>query len=334
MLLRKADVRFVVDATAESGFGHGARCLSLAAQIDAISPGREIVFQGRFSERARRRIAASSSVGHIAEPDVQIKSIVSVIDRMADPADINVWDPVLTERIAADSGRTIAIFSGDNPPDLPTSVIGLGYQPRSEQAAPAGWLWGLDFAPVGSDFLELPTYMPRRHEAGRLLIAMGAATDTQGIEEALEAALRADVVDKIEVLLSPLVEGQDHLRRKFTSDRITWLSNVADVRPHLLGANVVVTSYGNLGFEALALGRPVCFLAQKDFQARLAARLAQKGVAIDAGTAGSVGPDQIADAFSETFAKAGALSAMARQFIDGKGIDRIRDLILKESAND
>lgn len=331
--MQKADIRFVVDATAESGFGHGARCLSLAAQIDAVSPNRQIVFQGRFSDEARHRMSASSLVGRIVAPDAQIQSTVSVIDRMSDPADINVWDWYLTEQTVATSDRTIAIFSGDEPPDLPESVVGLGYQPRDDDAVPEGWLWSLDYAPVGSDFLALPLELSRQHEAGRLLIAMGAATDTRGVWEALDAALRTADVDKIEVLLSPLVESGESLKQKFASDRISWLSNVADIRPHLLGANVVVTSYGNLGFEALALGRPVCFLAQKQFQARLAARLARNGVAIDAGTAGEAGPDQIAASFSEAFIKADVLSAKARKFIDGKGLDRIRNLIVKELMN-
>jgi|GEM_PF-774417 len=324
-----ADLRFVVDATVESGFGHVARCLKLVELVSAVGQRKEILFQGTFSAGARGRVSAALGEDRIMTPDAPIQATVSVIDRMSDAVDINAWDQALTERIACSSGRTIAIFSGDKPPRMPPDVIALGYQPIDGDA-PEGWLWSLDYAPVGSDFVTLPNGMERWPEAGRLLIAMGGSAETTGITEAMTGALRTPVVENIDVLMSPLSVGSAEVRASFDSPRVNWLSQVEDIRPLLMGAHVVLTSYGNLGFEALALGCPVCFLAQKPFQERMAERMAARGVATNAGISGVTHTDAIVSTLSHTFARADELSRNALQLIDGRGLDRIRDIILRE----
>ena len=324
-----ADLRFVVDATVESGFGHVARCLRLMELVSATAPQKKILFQGTFSGDARERVSAALGAERIMIPDAPIQATVSVIDRMSDAVDINAWDQALTKRIAGSSGSTIAIFSGDKPPRMPPEVIALGYQPRDGDV-PEGWLWGLNYAPVESDFVTLPNGMERWPESGRLLIAMGGSVETTGITEAMTGALQTPAVDKIDVLMSPLSIGSAEVRAKFDSPRVNWLSQVEDIRPLLMGAHVVLTSYGNLGFEALALGCPVCFLAQKPFQERMAERMAARGVATNAGISGVANTYAIVSTLSRTFDGADELSRNALQLIDGRGLDRIRDIILRE----
>ena len=322
------DLRFVVDALPDTGFGHAARCMALAELVDAAAPDRDILFEGRFSPGALTRVKRCTAVRRIVDPDAALTAHVSVIDRMSDPVDINAWDIALTERIAATSEKTIAIFSGDRAPTLPATVCGIGYQPLDGDA-PAGWSWDLDYAPVGSDFLAGAGDMTEAPQPGRVLIAMGGAADPAPTRDAIAAALEIDGAGDIEVLVSPLLEGAEALKDDFDSPRIVWRSQVDDVRPLLRRTSVVMTSYGNLGFEALALGKPVCFLGQKPFQARMAARLAARGVATSAGLAGEAGRSAIRDALARTFVEADALSRNAAALVDGKGLDRIRDKILE-----
>lgn len=328
-LLADTDIRFVVDALPETGFGHAARCLALAEMVDATAPHPYILFEGRFSPGALARVKRCTAVRRIVDPNSTLTARVSVIDRMTDPADINVWDAELTERIAATSDATIAIFSGDRAPALPEAVRGIGYQPLDGDP-PAGWRWGLDYAPVGSEFLADAGNSRDAQEDGLVLIAMGGATDPAATRDALAAAIETDAVRNIEVLVSPLLDGADALKDEFDSPNIVWRSQVDDVRPLLRRAAVVVTSYGNLGYEALAFGKPVCFLGQKPFQARMAARLAARGVAVSAGLAGEIGRDGIRRALSQTFANASELSHRSAALVDGRGLDRIRDAILEE----
>ena len=325
-----ADLRFVVDATVDSGFGHVARCLKLAELVKAEAPQQSIVFQGQFSEGARARVSIALGHDRVVGLDAEICAAVSVIDRMSDATDINAWDEALTQRIVASSRSTIAIFSGDRPPSLPATVICLGYQPLDTTAAPDGWLWSLDYAPVASDFLILPEGLQERPEPSRLLIAMGGSADAQGVMEAISAASKTDAVDRIDVLLSPLLVNVADIRSAFDLQRITWWSQVADIRPLILNAEVVMTSYGNLGFEALALGRSVCFFAQKPFQERMAQRMAVRAVAMNAGAVGETATGDVVSALSRAFKEAASLSRNARRLLDGKGMDRIRDIILKE----
>ena len=249
------DLRFVVDALPDTGFGHAARCMALAELVDAAAPDRDILFEGRFSPGALTRVKRCTAVRRIVDPDAALTAHVSVIDRMSDPVDINAWDIALTERIAATSEKTIAIFSGDRAPTLPATVCGIGYQPLDGDA-PAGWSWDLDYAPVGSDFLAGAGDMTEAPQPGRVLIAMGGAADPAPTRDAIAAALEIDGAGDIEVLVSPLLEGAEALKDDFDSPRIVWRSQVDDVRPLLRRTSVVMTSYGNLGFEALALGKP------------------------------------------------------------------------------
>ena len=331
--LPDTDLRFVVDALPETGFGHAARCIALAELVDAAAPDRDILFEGRFSPAALARVERCAAVGRVVNPDTSLTAQVSVIDRMSDPVDINAWDMTLTERIAATSGRTIAIFSGDSAPALPATVRGVGYQPLDGDA-PAGWNWSLDYAPVGSDFLADAGNATETLEGGRVLIAMGGAADPAATRDAFTAALETESAENIEVLVSPLLQGAETLKDDFDSPRIAWQSQVDDVRPLLRRAAVVLTSYGNLGYEALALGKPVCFLGQKPFQARMAARLAVRGVATSAGLAGDADRETIRDALARTFADADALSRRAAALVDGRGMDRIRDMILEALGDD
>lgn len=330
MPFKKVDLRFVVDATVQSGFGHAMRCLQLAQQVTAAVPQVRTLFQGSYSPAAHAHILDVLGVDGIADPDAPIQAAVSVIDRMSDAVDINAWDDGLTRSVAAASGSTIAIFSGDRPPALPPGVIGIGYQPIDADAKIDGWFWGFDYAPVSSNFVELPAGMARRPQRGRLLIALGASPDLDGVRCAVDAALANGMVDGIDVLLSPLHENDAGLRDSFDSSRVVWWSQVADIRPLLLNAEVVMTSYGNLGFEALALGRPVCFLAYKVFQARMAERMAERGVAVNAGIVGQSSVATFSAALSKAFENTADLSRKSRTLFDGKGLDRIRDMIVQE----
>ena len=97
----------------------------------------------------------------------------------------------------------------------------------------------------------------------------------------------------------------------------------------LLGqAGVVLTSFGNLGYEALALGAPLCLLGQKRFQVDLAKTFETLGLAVSAGHMETTGAAALADAIDRTRREAAALSDRARRLIDGRGLDRIAQLIL------
>ena len=322
------DLRFVVDALPDTGFGHAARCMALAELVDAAAPDRDILFEGRFSPGALTRVKRCTAVRRIVDPDAALTAHVSVIDRMSDPVDINAWDIALTERIAATSEKTIAIFSGDRAPTLPATVCGIGYQPLDGDA-PAGWSWDLDYAPVGSDFLAGAGDMTEAPQPGRVLIAMGGAADPAPTRDAIAAALEIDGAGDIEVLVSPPARGGGGAERRlrFAPHRLAVAG-----RRRAAAAAAHIRRHDELRQPGLRSAGPR--------QARLLSRT-EAVPGTDGGPAGGArrrdqrrpcrrgGRSAIRDALARTFVEADALSRNAAALVDGKGLDRIRDKILE-----
>jgi spore coat polysaccharide biosynthesis predicted glycosyltransferase SpsG len=150
---------------------------------------------------------------------------------------------------------------------------------------------------------------------------------------ALAALAHVETVKAVDILLSPVNPAQPDASLLRPDQTLTTHSAVPDIVPLLSHAEVVLASYGHLGYEALALGRPVCLIGQKRFQAAYAERLQQAGLAVAAGLVEALQPAALAAALRETFAASGRIAAMARRHIDTRGLQRTADLILDTYAH-
>jgi len=317
------DVLFVCDASPTAGFGHLARCVALATALRARCRELQIAFAGEYTERARQYVATTLSAVHFMSVTEIPKAHLAVIDRLADPNDMNSWDDHLAHIVSDRARSRFAILSGTEAPRA-DGFVRIGYQPGGPQAAPPELLWGFDFAPVSHGLLESPE-MDRN--ARRALLAVGGDPHGRALELTLEALKTLPSIQHIDILASPM--GVPIAPAQFLHQRQQFVihEGVPSVAPLLRRAGVVIASHGNLAYEAMALGAPLCLIGQKPFQAALASRLSDQGLAVNSGLAASISAGDLAAAITHTLEHAAQLTVRARRHIDGRGLERISALL-------
>ena len=76
--------------------------------------------------------------------------------------------------------------------------------------------------------------------------------------------------------------------------------NLKSISPLLYGAGVVVASFGNLSYEALAHKAPLCLVGTKKFQARYGEFLVKEKLAYNAGLINKYDPKSVLFAIKQT----------------------------------
>ena len=315
---------FVCDGHFRSGFGHAARCLQIAQILVRKNPAIKIIFYGEYASGARQRLEAGLARIVFAQPTEAVKADVALIDRMSDFDDIEACDRKLVESVAANCHRTIYLASGLTQPDLPNHVTCIGYQPSPQARSSQAKNWSLDYAPVSSDLLK---YRSSGRDTASALISFGGAPDDRAPRIAAYAIAAMEDITYVKVLLSP-VNGDVLELPLRTDQRVTYFRNIPEVGLLLAQSGVVLASFGNLGYEALALGAPLCLLGTKKFQADLAEEFAKRNVATTAGLLDDGAQGRMALALRDAIERRDELSANAKLLIDGFGIDRIARVLL------
>lgn len=319
---------FITDATAETGFGHAARCARVAERLEELAGGIDIVFEGRFSDQARQGLE-NLSTARLVPVGATESSRVAVHDTMVDPENPEAWDRERFESARARAGHMIFMANGTTRPDLPDGVDCIGYKPGGPDPAPPSLRWGLEYAPVSSAMLPS---RPVARDATRALVALGGAKDDRALRLALSALARIGPIAHIDILLSPVNRFAPDESHQRPGQTLEFHRNLPTVSPLLAAAGLVVASYGHLGYEALALGAPLCLVGQKRFQATYATRLAERGLCVAAGHADELDEESLAQSIAETMRRAPTLSGAARAAIDGRGLDRIAEIIAAKLA--
>jgi len=320
------DVLFRTDAGAHHGFGHLARCLRLMSHIRGSRPNTVAIFQGAFDKRGRSLIAAEAPWAGIAGPDELVGAKLAVIDRLADPEDAESWDDTLAAELVGGCSQVVAILSGRTDPVCHPLIRRIGYQPGGPAEAPPLRLWGFRFAPgltaTRSPLVESSSSKGRKH----LLIAFGGGASERSFDLVLEALPHVDAIGSADILLSPIVGGRDGPSATTAGQALCWHWGSSNVQGLIEGSDLVLASFGNLAYEALSLGRPVCYLNQKRFQAELAKEMTRIGLGVSAGDAADATSDALAEALRQTLgSRKGAKPAVPAP--DGRGLERIGGIL-------
>lgn len=317
------NLAFVCNGDSQNGFGHVARCLQLAGLLRRSLKPREIVFQGTYSPAVAERIRATLPNVAIRPEEDRIDSALVVVDRLGKPDELDSHPLELLDRLAGRVRRLVYLASGTSAPPTRPGQICIGYQPGGPTPAPPSLLWGFDYAPVAADLLRFGKRSRRMNHA---LIALGGASDARGLQLALEALDDLSEIETVDILASPTMSLALPGGKSRQDYRI--YRSIPSVGPLLAKAGLVVASFGNLFYEALALGAPVCLLAQKPFQQELATRAVGLGLAVDAGAVAVVSGSALAARLRETIASAETLSRRGPRAVDGRGLDRIAAAIV------
>ena len=318
----KLDVLFVVDGSSATGFGHVARCLELYRLVRAARGSATAAFQGSFSAPIRARIAAAAPELELAGPAAGRAARVCFVDRMADPDDPEACDRTQLDALRASCDRLVYMASGLTAPILPPGVACVGYQPGEPKAARPGLFWDLCYAPVRESVRRLAG---RVGEPGRALVAIGGSADLGPVRWAIRALAREPRVRAVDVLVSP-AWAADASAQPSDGATVHW-HRAVPAEDLLAHAGLVVASQGNLGYEAMALGRAVVLVGVKDFQATIARRLAADGLAVYGGHWPAATEQALAAAIGATIESAPRLVARQRQRLGDAGLHHVADLL-------
>lgn len=317
------DVLFLCDAGPRAGFGHLARCLMLAELLSTRIDGLKIAFSGEYSDEAQARFATLSSATMIVSGSTLPRARLGVIDRLAKPDDMNSWDPGLARNLRARCVTCIAILSGVVAPSA-EGFLEIGYQPVGPGPLPPNRLWSFDYAPVAPGRIDGSA--PAR-EPATALVALGGSLEQNALRLAVAALAETRGITRIDVLRSPVNCTVSNLPLPRADQQLVAHENLPDVATLLRRAGVVVASFGNLTYEALALGAPVCLLGQKPFQTVLAMEFAKAGIAVDAGLASEIDSASLSRSIRRTLEASVALSRAGPRAIDGRGLKRIAEIL-------
>jgi len=282
-------------------------------------------FQGHFSAGALARLASAVPDLPVLPPGTAARAEVAVIDSMSDTEDPDAWDPDLVDDVRKRCRRVIFLASGNTAPQLPDDVECIGYQPGGPTPCPPAIRWGFEYAPVAIDDVGSPT----DRDSGRALIALGGSQDDLALNLVLEVVGDVPEIKAIDLLVSPVNEVPSSAMEFKSAKPVFLHRNISSVTPLLSRAGLVVASYGHLGWEALALGAPLCLIGQKRFQADLAGALASAGLAVSAGLAEPGANTRLHQALVQTLLEREPLGARARAAVDGRGLARIADIICR-----
>lgn len=320
-----ADVIFSTHAAASTGFGHAARCAAIAETLLRRQAGLDIVFEGDFTPEAAVWIRQRAAI-RFAEGE---RGRVGFYDRMDDVADPCICDTGRVADLAARCGETIVMASGIACPDLPSGIQVVGYAPGGDVAQASNRRWSLDYAPVPESLL---TVRGMRRDPARAFVALGGAVGDAGIRKALAALSRLPAIKMIDVLGSPVNPVSLPADAVRADQQAMLHAGVPSVAEFLAHAGVVIASYGNLGYEAIGVGAPLCLVGQKRFQAEYAEHLAARGMCVAAGMIGEVSAESLARQIDLCRERAEDLSASCLATIDGRGIERLADMVERGHA--
>lgn len=317
------DLLFRVDAGSEYGFGHAARCIQLSKLIAERKPNLTMAFQGEYSRTARERIVDALPHMPLHPVELNCTGNLVVFDTMFDALDVNGFGLEEARELQAKGSKVLALFSGTRPPEMEGLRV-LGYQPCEVVASPPMLRWGLEYAPVSPDLLShgpLPERQP-----GKVLVALGGHPDDHFLRATLRAMKPVTWIEEIDLLLSPVMGRRSSRYTCGRDKRINIFKEVPSVAPLLASCELAIVSYGNLAFEGMALGTPLCLVGQKGFQRELARKMEELRLVV----ASDPTDKELPGVLQELRHDASEISLRAKSAIDFKGLVRVADVLLQE----
>ena len=320
------DVNFYTHASNLTGFGHASRCLKVAKRIRELMPELKICFSGEFDEHALSLMQNYFAL-------VLCKNAASkvvVYDRMDDHEIPENYDVDLLNSVARNSDKVVFMANGLRPPKLPPGVVCIGYKLGGYEAYGPDVFWSLKFAPTEPN--SKGTNKSNFGTTGSALVALGGDRSNHKLKSVLRSLVNIKEIESINVLLSPVnpCDSPVSILPSRCKKKINFFSNVEDVHSMFSASQIVVTSYGHLGYEAIASGSSVCLFGQKVFQSEFAKNLQEAGLCVAGGLLGQISEDTIVAAILKTLEKSEMLKQAPSTLIDENGIDRIAHVIIKQ----
>ncbi len=320
----------VCDADDLKGFGHLSRCIYILEELLALlETPIHVYFDGSYSEKAKGTVNNRLPKGSYEWKSKDVRYFdVGLIDTMFDVYDMDFYPNDRLREISKRCNQVLLIASSRTIPDqLPENFSVIGHMLDESSNRRPHVFSGLKYAPVTK---EVTQYFPEgvlcRKEIKQIFIGIGSWKDSRSLYMILDAIAEEEFRGRVQVLLS-LSHQQccEDLRSKYCSLlNIDFLQNIPTVYPYLSESDLVFCSYGNLMFEAMALGRVCAVIGLKNFQSEYSSLLAEKEVIHFIASTTNLKIESIRETFKLLdYNKRNDLSKKSANSIDGLGIHRL-----------
>jgi len=324
VLLRRVKIVFHFKATAQLGFGHFFRVLTLANHLYY----HDIVLVcSEYDDGLRRRIATVGFKYHLTEDPIRV-----IREEKPDILVNDILDTTVAQmRELKKSARVVVNFEdlGEGR-ELADLVFNALYEDFSLDDHHFG---GAQYAILREEFLFLPRRLTR--EQVRLVTATFGGSDPNNIALYCMRVLPKEFSDTMfRVIIGPgYGHDKDEIRRLAEECTNAELIDVAtDMAKHLYESDIVVTSGGRTVFEAAACGAP-CIVICQNLREMKHRHITERDGIINLGLFNREKTMPILVRVLKKLAsspeKRAVMSERAQRLVDGLGLYRVLGLIEK-----
>lgn len=330
-------MRLVVraDGGPDVGYGHLVRTAAIAERF--LDEGHDVTYATRNHSAVEQACPEAVEVAPLNEGDAHESFVRWLGSNESDLALIDSYEVGTREqRDVADLVPRLGVVVDDAIRPVRADVLingnvyaadldydWVGPEPR--------WCLGLDYLPIRGEIRSLlDESPPLRSSAERALVTMGGS-DIQGATPAVVRAFDGVDLD-IDVIVGPGVRDRMPILRAVdeTDADCTVSVDPPDLPRRMFEADIAVSATGSTIYELLALGAPTIGIPQADNQEPIADALCERRaiVRVDGDEL-----DGLHRAITELLADAserGALQRRGRQLVDGQGVDRVYEVLVRE----
>ena len=342
--MRQGTLLIRADASVSAGTGHVMRCLALA-QAWRYSGGAVIFAMAKATNAIQERLR-SEPVRVIpihAEPgsagDLQ-RTIDAARNHKAEWLVMDGYH--FSAHYVSELQNVLPVLFMDDNGELESYssalVLNQNAHARTEmyvkRAPHTRLLLGPRYALLRNEFTTYCNWMRETTERGfRVLITMGGSDPQNLTPRVLSVLAGISIADLlIRVVVGGSAENQSAIAKsaeKFPG-RVEVMSNVANMAELMAWADLAVAGAGTTCWEMCLLGLPAILIVAAENQRFIAARLEEIGAAINAGPAESVNDASLAQMAAELLGnrkRRFQMSQSARQLVDGKGRERVLEMM-------
>jgi len=336
-------VLFRCEGSSEIGLGHVFRCLALAEELKtshhlsvAFAMQRDSV-GAQLVEEKGWSVAPMPSLSSGESHDIAIQRVIR--QRQSDVLVIDCREVLSRNTLRALKSSGVLIVTIDDPTDQRIEAD-MTFHPPVSQVDQLDWDEFSGDRYIGWDWVVLrrsfgkPT-LTLRKDVPVVLIMMGGSDPHGWTIRAMEALDTLNEEFEPQVILGPSFTHMARVNRFLAQSRRTFRvhQHVNNVVPLMAQADVAIASFGMTAYELAALGVPSIYLCLTTDHEESAQVFVQNDFGVSAGMGSAVPQEKIAMLVGDLLDnkdRREKMGSRAKQAIDGKGAERIAEVLASE----
>jgi len=335
-----------VDGSPQIGLGHVMRCLALADKLKSAH-NCSVSFALKTNEVGERiikdknyNILLFSNFTNDLSYEDWLNECLKITK--ANVLILDVRDGLQPASVARIRNKGILTVTLDDPEDKRLNVD-LAFYPPVPQVNRMTWTGfvgklfsGWDYVILRNEFLKY--YPAEEHITPRILITMGGSDPYNLTLLAAKSIEKLPLTFNADILLGPGFIWHKELNEFIsqTGKPFQIHQNQKDLGKFFSSYDISIASFGITTYELARMGIPAIFLCLTDDHMESAVSIEESGLGINAGRYDQVDPETLYEKILEMLndrKRMANIRIKGPETIDGKGADRISNLIIMEAKS-